>query len=86
MSSDLSPQNEQFIEHAVASGLFPSRQAALDAAVESLRTKRDEPQPLPPEHATLVEDGLLSLNQGLGVPWDAESAKQRVQHRLASST
>lgn len=86
MSSDLSPQNEQFIEHAVASGIFPSRQAALDAAVETLRTNRDVPQPIPAEHLPLVEEGLEALNEGRGVAWDPENVKQRLRQWLASQS
>jgi len=86
MSSDLSPQNEHFIENAVASGLFPSRQAALDAAVETLRTNCDAPQPIPAEHLPLVEEGLEALNEGRGVPWDPENVKQRLRQRLGSQS
>lgn len=40
MSSDLSPENEKFIESQVATGAFSSRNAAIEAGVELLR-KRD---------------------------------------------
>jgi hypothetical protein len=39
MSRELSPQSEQYLANAVASGLFPSTEAALEAAVEALREK-----------------------------------------------
>lgn len=37
----LSTQNEQFLADVLASGLFPSREAALEAAVEVLREKTE---------------------------------------------
>ena len=39
MSSDLSPQNEQFIEDSVASGAFPNRGEALNQAVDLLKQR-----------------------------------------------
>jgi len=39
MSSDLSPQNEQFIRDAVVSGVFHSRGEALDHAVVLLKRR-----------------------------------------------
>jgi len=38
-SRELSPQTEQCLASVVASGLFPSAEAALEAAIEALREK-----------------------------------------------
>jgi hypothetical protein len=37
MERELSSQNEHYLAELVASGVFPSREAALNAAVEALR-------------------------------------------------
>ena len=41
MSTDLSPQYEQFIEQAVKSGLFRDRRHALDEAVRLLQRRAE---------------------------------------------
>jgi len=41
MSSDISPDNEQFIQLVVASGEFPTRGEALDKAVGLLRMRQE---------------------------------------------
>jgi hypothetical protein len=40
MDKALSPQSEQYLASVVAGGLFPSKEAALEAAVAALREKR----------------------------------------------
>jgi len=67
MSFGLSPQNEQFLTDAVAGGLFPSKEAALDAAVESLRERQSDVPMVPEEHMAGVEEALAELDAGLGV-------------------
>ena len=37
MSNHLSPENEQFLAAQVATGIFPSRDAAIEAGIELLR-------------------------------------------------
>ena len=62
MSSELSPQIEQKIAEAVAGGLYPSREALLEAGVEYLL---DERIPfVPDEHMDLVEAALESSRAG----------------------
>jgi hypothetical protein len=70
MSNGLSPQSEQYLAQVVASGMFPSKEAALDAAVVALREKNEnEEVPLiPEEHMALVEEALASLEAGEGRP------------------
>ncbi len=76
MSADLSPQNEQFIQEVVASGSYPSRAAALNAAVDLLKHRQME----------LVEQvnaGIAEAENGEVVPLDIEDIKQRGRRRLA---
>jgi Arc/MetJ-type ribon-helix-helix transcriptional regulator len=62
MSSGLSPQIERKIAEAVASGLYPSREALIEAGVEHLL---DEQIPMVPDvHMTLVEAAIESCNAG----------------------
>lgn len=39
MVTGLSSDNERFLQQAVATGIFPSREAALNQAVQALREK-----------------------------------------------
>jgi len=41
MVNGISPDNEAFLQQAVAAGQFPSREAALDEAVRALREKTE---------------------------------------------
>ncbi len=41
MASDISPENERFIEHELESGVYRSRNALLDDAVSLLKRRRD---------------------------------------------
>ncbi len=41
MGQGLSPQNEQFIADAIVRGLFPTREAVLDQALDNLRRQRE---------------------------------------------
>ncbi len=68
MSNGLSPQSEQYLAQVVASGMFPSKEAAIDAAVVALREKNEnEVVPMiPEEHMALVEEALASLEAGEG--------------------
>ena len=59
MSTDLSPQNEQFIEHAVARGVFHDRAEALDEAVELLRRRQ--------ELLDHIDEGTRQLRGGEGI-------------------
>ena len=61
MATDLSPENEQYIQTAIASGLYHDRGEALDRAVELLK-KREQ----------LIRDvnlGIEQLERGEGVPF-----------------
>ena len=74
MSSQLSPENEQFLEQAVAIGMFHDRDEAIDRAVELLRRREQ-----------LIRDvnkGIEQLERGEGVPLDIEQIKTLVRERL----
>ncbi len=62
MSGGLSPQIERKIAEALAGGLFPSREALIEAGVEHLL---DEQVPLVrPQDLALVEAALESSSAG----------------------
>ena len=62
MSGGLSPHIEQKIADAVAGGLYPSREALIEAGVEHLL---EEQVPLvPEEHMALVEAAIESSRAG----------------------
>jgi hypothetical protein len=64
MSSELSPQSEQFLANIVAEGVFPSKEAALEAAVDALREKTEQIPMIPEEHEALLEEAFLSDEVG----------------------
>lgn len=68
MSFGLSPQNERYLDERVALGHFPSKAAALDAAVDALRSNIDEAPPIPVEHLSAVEQALTSSAAGRSKP------------------
>ena len=77
MSSDLSPENEQFLDRAVSVGMYHDRIEALDRAVELLRRREQ-----------LIRDvnkGIEQLERGEGIPLDIEEIKAFVRDKLASS-
>ncbi len=74
MNSNLSPENEQFLERAVSVGMFHNRDEALDRAVELLRRREQ-----------LIRDvnkGIEQLERGEGTPLDIEQVKRAVHARL----
>jgi antitoxin ParD1/3/4 len=77
MATDLSPENEQFIQTAIASGLYHNRGEALDQAVELLK-KRER----------LIRDvnlGIEQLQRGEGKPLNIEEIKAAVRNKFQSS-
>ena len=79
MVKELSPHVEQMIEHAVATGLFPSREAMLEASVE--RLMHEHPLPVPQEQLDAIEQALDALDAGLGVEWNVEDEIRRYHQR-----
>jgi hypothetical protein len=64
MSRELSPQVEQYLASVVAGGLFPSKEAALEAAVAALREKTEPIPFVPDEHIERLEQAIESANAG----------------------
>jgi len=77
MSSNLSPENEQFIESAISVGLYHNREEALDSAVELLRSRK--------QLICDVNEGIEQLERGKGVPLDIEAIKATVRRRLETT-
>ncbi len=84
MLDDLSSQNEQYLASVVSRGLFPTKEAALEAAVAALREKT-EPLPLvPAEHMRRVEEAVESSAAGKTTPMTPEfweSLRQPIRSR-----
>jgi hypothetical protein len=57
MASDLSPENEQFIQYELESGVYPGRGELLDDAVGLLKRRRD-----------LQREIQAGIDSGVGVP------------------
>lgn len=68
MQHELSPQSEQYLDKVVSGGLYPSKEAALEAAIEALRQKNDEIPFVPDEDMEAVERGIEEANAGLATP------------------
>jgi antitoxin ParD1/3/4 len=71
MATNLSPENEQFIENVIAAGLYHDRDEALNRAVELLK-KREQ----------LIRDvnhGIEQLERGEGTPLDIEEIKSAAE-------
>jgi hypothetical protein len=75
MATELSPDRNQLLEKLIADGRFPSRQQALDRAVDLLR-----------EEAETVDDileGLASIARGEGTPLSAAAGDLRTKHGIS---
>ncbi len=88
MAGDLSPQYEQYLARVVAGGLFPTKQAALEAAIDALREKTGAIPYVPDEHMARVEQAIESANAGRSSPmtpqyWD--SLRQRIRGASAAN-
>ncbi len=74
MSIDISPENERYIDHAVATGMFRDRSQALNAAIELLKQREQ-----------LIRDvnlGIEQLEKGQGKPLDVEAIMAQIGQRL----
>ena len=73
MSTQLSPENEQYLQNAVSMGLYHDRGEALDKAVELLKRRE-----------SLIHEvnrGIEKLERGEGVPFDIEEIKADFHNR-----
>ena len=57
MAADISPENEQFIQHELESGVYRSRSELLDQAVSLLKRRRD-----------LQREIQAGIDSGPGIP------------------
>ncbi len=64
MATQIPPQIEQYLASVVAGGLFPSQEAALEAAIDALREKTEPIPFVPDEHMERVEQAIESANAG----------------------
>ena len=67
MASNISPENEQFIQHELESGVYQSRGELLDQAVSLLKRRRE-----------LQREIQAGIDSGPGIPADEVFA--RLQH------
>lgn len=74
MSTDLSPQNERFIEHAVARGVYHDRSQALDDAVELLRRRQ--------ELLDHIDEGTRQLRAGEGIELHGDDELRSLFQRI----
>jgi hypothetical protein len=72
MIKELSPQTEQYLARIVSGGMYPSKEAALEAAVEALREKNAKVPFVPDEHMEQVEKAIESANAGRLTPMTPE--------------
>ena len=72
MACELSPQIEQYLTSIVAGGLFPSKEAALEAAINALREKTEPIPFVPDEHMARVEQAIESADAGRTSPMTPE--------------
>ena len=75
MGSEISRENEQFIEEQVASGTFRSRSEAMDAGVEVLRLRN--------ELLNRVDEGRRQLDSGEYIEYDEDALKSRFEQLKA---
>jgi Arc/MetJ-type ribon-helix-helix transcriptional regulator len=75
MSTDISPQNEQYLQEAIARGSFQSRGQALDVAIELLRRRE--------AIIREVKVGIDELERGEGRPLDITKMKAEIRQTLA---
>lgn len=74
MSGRLSPENEQFLDHAVAAGVYHDRREALDEAVNLLRRRERLV-----EH---VNRGIDQIAHGDTVSFDLSEMKAALRRHL----
>lgn len=68
MATDLSPENEQFIQQVVASGAFEGRVEALNAAVGLLKRRQ--------ELLRHIDEGTAQLKGGQYTDYDQDGLRQ----------
>jgi hypothetical protein len=82
MAHELSPHNEQFIRDSLATGVYPTREALLNSAVDALRHVSDRGLA---EELRLVDEAFDEYEAQGSVPWNPQEALQEVLRRMSSS-
>ena len=75
MSTEISPENEQFIEKQIASGTFRTRSDVLDAGVELLRMRN--------ELLDRIDEGRRQLDSGQYTEYDDQGLQRRFEELKA---
>ena len=65
MASQISPENEQFIQREISSGTYRSRAQLLNEAIELLKGRR--------QLLDHVDEGTQQLRNGQGIELDGEN-------------
>jgi Arc/MetJ-type ribon-helix-helix transcriptional regulator len=71
MSSEISPENEQFIEKQITSGAFHSRAEVLDAGIELLRMRN--------ELLDRIDERRRQLDAGEFTDYDEQGLRKRFE-------
>lgn len=71
MDERLSTESQRYLTSVVSAGLYPSEQAALEAAIAALRERNEQSTPVPIEHLEAVEKGIASSIAGRSRPLTA---------------
>lgn len=71
MNTEISPENEQFIQHVLATGLYQDRSKVLDDAVTLLKRRQ--------ELLDHVDEGVRQLRDGERSEYDDDSLRERFQ-------
>ncbi|NLY00005.1 MAG: hypothetical protein GXY83_28235 [Rhodopirellula sp.] len=74
MSTNLTPENEQFLSEVVARGVFPSREEALNTAVVLLKRRE--------EVVCAVNAGIEQVERGDVRPLDVEKLREEIRGLL----
>jgi hypothetical protein len=72
MATMLPPKIEEYLASVVACGMFPSQEAALEAAIDALREKTEPIPFVPDEHMEHVEQAIESASAGQTRPMTPE--------------
>jgi len=74
MSIDISPENEQFIQHVIETGVFHNRGQVINEAFDLLK-KREQLR-------RDVDLGIEQIQRGDYAPLDMEAVKAKLARRL----
>jgi Arc/MetJ-type ribon-helix-helix transcriptional regulator len=69
MATDISPENEQFIEQEIQAGVFRTKSDALDAGIALLRRRK--------ELLARIDEGRRQLDEGEFRDYDDEALANR---------